>query len=119
MKVLIADDSSMSRKLVLRSLPAVLTDDIRQACNGAEVMEAYHAGLVELLFLDLTMPVMDGFQTLEALKREDANVVVVVISADIQPLARQRVMELGAAAFVAKPVTADAVLSALHRIGVL
>lgn len=66
MKVLIADDSSMSRKLVLRSLPESLTEDIRQACNGAEVMEAYRAGLVELLFLDLTMPVMDGFQTLES-----------------------------------------------------
>lgn len=119
MKVLIADDSSMSRKLVLRSLPAVLTEDTRQACNGVEVMEAYHAGLVELLFLDLTMPIMDGFQTLEALKREDANVVVVVISADIQPQARQRVFDLGAAAFVAKPVTAEAVLNALHVIGVL
>jgi len=119
MKVLIADDSSMSRKMVLRSLPESLTEDVRQACNGAEVMDAYHAGLVDLLFLDLTMPVMDGFQTLEALKREDANVVVVVISADIQPLARQRVFDLGAAAFVAKPVTAEAVVNALHVIGVL
>lgn len=119
MKVLIADDSSMSRKMVLRSLPESLTEDVRQVCNGSEVMEAYHAGQVDLLFLDLTMPVMDGFQTLEALKREDANVVVVVISADIQPLARQRVFDLGAAAFVAKPVTAEAVLNALHVIGVL
>jgi two-component system chemotaxis response regulator CheY len=119
MKVLIADDSSMSRKLVLRSLPASLTEDVSQACNGAEVMTAYHAGLVELLFLDLTMPVMDGFQTLEALRREDANVVVVVISADIQPLVRQRAFDLGAAAFVAKPVTAEAVLDALHLTGVL
>ena len=57
--------------------------------------------------------------TLEALKREDANVVIVVISADIQPLARQRVVDLGAAAFVAKPVTAEALLNALHFIGVL
>ncbi|MCQ9469324.1 response regulator [Pseudomonas alliivorans] len=119
MKVLIADDSSLSRKLVLRSLPASLTEDVSQAGNGAEVMAAYHAGLVELLFLDLTMPVMDGFETLEALKREEANVVVVVISADIQPLARQRVKELGAAAFVAKPVTAEAVFEALHLTGVL
>lgn len=119
MKVLIADDSSMSRKLVLRSLPPSLTADVSQASNGAEVMAAYHAGQVELLFLDLTMPVMDGFQTLEALKHEDANVVVIVISADIQPLARQKVMHLGAAAFVAKPVTTEAVLNALHLTGVL
>lgn len=119
MKVLIADDSSMSRKMVLRSLPESLNAEVGQASNGAEVMAAYHAGEVELLFLDLTMPVMDGFQTLEALKREDANVVTVVISADIQPRARQRAMDLGAAAFVAKPVTAEAVLDALHSTGVL
>jgi len=80
---------------------------------------AYHEGKAEVIFLDLTMPVLDGFQTLEKLKREDANAVVIVISADIQPQAQQRVRELGASAFVKKPITPEAMQKALYEIGLI
>lgn len=69
MKVLIVDDSSMSRKLVLKALPEGFATQITQAANGAEALDAFHDGLAEVIFLDLTMPVMDGFNTLEALKK--------------------------------------------------
>ena len=119
MKVLIADDSSFSRKLLLKALPEVLTNEVSQAANGEEVLAAYEAGQAEIIFLDLTMPVMDGFEALEHLHRRDANVVVIVVSADIQPQARQRVTELGAAAFIKKPISSEAMLATLHEIGVL
>lgn len=109
----------MSRKLVMKALPAELDAVITQAANGEEALAAYHAGHAEVIFLDLTMPVMDGFRTLELLKREDANAVVIVISADIQPQAQQRVRELGAAAFVKKPITPDAMQAALYEIGLV
>lgn len=119
MKVLIADDSSLSRKLLLKALPDVLSAEVSQAANGEEVLAAYAAGQAEIIFLDLTMPVMDGFETLERLHRLDANAVVIVVSADIQPQARQRVIELGAAAFIKKPISSEAMVATLHEIGVL
>jgi CheY-like chemotaxis protein len=119
MKVLIADDSSLSRKLLFKALPDVLTSEVSQAANGEEVLAAYEAGQAEIIFLDLTMPVMDGFEALEHLHRRDANAVVIVVSADIQPQARQRVIELGAAAFIKKPISSEAMLATLHEIGVL
>ena len=85
LKVLIVDDSAMSRKMVMKALPPGFEAEISQAANGEEALAAYHAGNAEVIFLDLTMPVMDGFRALEPLKREDANAVVIVISADIQP----------------------------------
>jgi CheY-like chemotaxis protein len=117
MKVLITDDSSLARKLLLKALPESLTDEVSQAANGEEALAAYEAGQAELMFLDLTMPVMDGFQTLEHLHKIEANVIVV--SADIQPQARELVMALGAAAFIKKPISSEAVLATLHEIGVL
>jgi CheY-like chemotaxis protein len=121
MKVLITDDSSLARKLLLKALPESLTDEVSQAANGEEALAAYEAGQAELMFLDLTMPVMDGFQTLEHLHKIEANVIVIVIvvSADIQPQARELVMALGAAAFIKKPISSEAMLATLHEIGVL
>lgn len=119
LKILIVDDSAMSRKLVMKALPPELEAEISQAANGEEALTAYHAGNAEVIFLDLTMPVMDGFRTLELLKHEDANAVVIVISADIQPQAQQRVRELGAAGFVKKPITPEAMRVALHDVGLI
>ncbi|MCJ8169477.1 response regulator [Atopomonas sediminilitoris] len=119
MKVLIVDDSSMSRKLVMRALPEDFATQITQAGNGVEALEAFHSGAAEVIFLDLTMPVMDGFNTLEALKKEDANAIVIVISADIQPIAQERVRNLGAAAFVKKPITPEAMEQALFDVGLI
>ena len=119
MKVLITDDSSLARKLLLKALPESLTDEVSQAANGEEALAAYEAGQAELMFLDLTMPVMDGFQTLEHLHKIEANVIVIVVSADIQPQARELVMALGAAAFIKKPISSEAMLATLHEVGVL
>ena len=65
----------------------------------------YRDGKASVMFLDLTMPDMSGYQVLETLRHEDLNTFVIVVSADIQPQAQARVRELGAIAFVAKPVT--------------
>lgn len=118
-KILLVDDSAMSRKLVLKALPADLQAVVTQATNGEEALAAFHAGHAEVIFLDLTMPVMDGFRTLEQLKREDANAVVIVISADIQPQAQQRVRDLGAAAFIKKPISPEVIQAALYDVGLI
>ncbi len=59
-----------------------------------------------MLLLDLNMPVMDGYQTLQAIQSEGLNTKVVVISGDVQPEAHDRVKALGAVAFIRKPVSA-------------
>ncbi len=115
--VLVVDDSAMARKMLIKSLPAHWEMEITQASNGQEAIEAYRAGKAEIMFLDLTMPIMDGYQVLEALRQEDMNSLVIVVSADIQPIAQQRVKSLGAIAFVKKPVSAEVIESVLKDYG--
>lgn len=115
--VLVVDDSAMARKMLIKSLPAHWEMEITQASNGQEAVEAYRAGKAEIMFLDLTMPIMDGYQVLEALRQEDMNSLVIVVSADIQPIAQQRVKSLGAIAFVKKPVSAEVIESVLKDYG--
>jgi two-component system chemotaxis response regulator CheY len=117
--LLICDDSNMARKQVQRSLPADWDVNVSLASNGAEAIEAIRAGKAEMMFLDLTMPVMDGYQVLQAIKDEGLDSMVIVISADIQPEAQERVLKLGAMDFIRKPVSPEKLLETLHKFGLL
>lgn len=117
--ILVVDDSAMARKMLIKSLPADWDVEISQAANGIEAIEAYRAGKAAVMFLDLTMPVLDGYSVLETLRKEDLNSMVIVVSADIQPIALQRVMAMGAIAFVKKPVSPEIISSVLKQYGVI
>ncbi|KNH09023.1 Chemotaxis protein CheC - inhibitor of MCP methylation [Candidatus Burkholderia brachyanthoides] len=115
--IVIADDSLLTRKVLTRSLPEDWDVDISYATNGREALELYRAGRASVMFLDLTMPDMTGYQVLEALQHENLNVFVIVVSADVQPMAKERVRSLGAIAFLEKPVTPEALRPVLKEYG--
>lgn len=117
--VLVVDDSPMARKMLIRALPESWDITINQASNGKEALAAYRAGGVDVMFLDLTMPEMDGYQVLETLRKEELNCLVIVVSADIQPTAQERVLGMGAIAFVKKPVNAAEIQTVLKQYGML
>ncbi|EJL6266806.1 response regulator [Vibrio cholerae] len=117
--VTVADDSKMSRKCVIRAIPQTWEVDITEAENGKQAIEKYNSGLADVMFLDLTMPEMDGIEVLEYLHNIDAKCVVIVISADIQPLVQQRVRELGAFTFLQKPLDPASLEATLHEAGLL
>lgn len=117
--LLICDDSNMARKQVARSLPDGWDVEITYATNGVEGIEAVREGRGEMLFLDLTMPEMDGYEVLEAIRAEGMKSVVIVISGDIQPEARERVLKLGALEFIKKPINKEKLTSVLEMFGLL
>ena len=90
--LLICDDSSFARKQMARSLPEAWDVAITYATNGSEGIEAIRAGKGDVLFLDLNMPVMDGYAVLSTIRKEDLPTIVIVVSGDIQPEAREKVM---------------------------
>jgi len=108
----------MARKQVARSLPDGWDVDISFATNGKEGIEAIKAGKGDVLLLDLNMPIMDGYQVLEAIVKEDLPTMVIVISGDIQPEAHQRVTSLGALDFIQKPVNKTKLTEILSVYGI-
>jgi two-component system, chemotaxis family, chemotaxis protein CheY len=118
--VLIVDDSAVSRSIVIRSLPPDWDVAITQASNGCEALAALSQKPHAVVLLDLNMPVMDGYQFLEAVHRSSiAMPIVIVLSGDVQPKAQARVKELGASAFVKKPIRPQNIVDALKQCGVL
>ena len=114
--VLICDDSALARKQMARSLPATLNADITFAIHGKNALEELEKNEFKLMFLDLTMPEMDGFETLEHMQRLGDKTPVVVVSGDIQPKAKERVLALGAKSFIQKPIVKDELKEALKEL---
>lgn len=117
LQVLICDDSSFARKQMARALPPDWHIDLHFACDGLEGLEQIRQGHGEVVFLDLTMPNLDGYGVLEKIRQEDLPAMVIVVSGDIQPDAQDRVKKLGALSFIKKPIDLDKTKALLKEFG--
>lgn len=115
--LVVCDDSNMARKQLIRALPPEWPVTISQASNGQEALQALRQGLGQVMLLDLTMPVMDGYETLAALRAEGLACQVIVVSGDVQDEAVRRVKALGALAFIKKPAEPEILRSTLLELG--
>lgn len=116
-RILICDDSALARKQMAKALPVGLADNIQFAGNGKEALDILRDQKADLLFLDLNMPELDGYQVLEHIRKEDLCVLTIVVSGDIQPEARERVRKLGAIDFIRKPTETGQVVRLLEEYG--
>lgn len=116
--ILICDDSNLARKQMATSLPNDWDVSISFAKNGIEAVDIIRQGKAEIMFLDLNMPEMDGYEVLSAIRKDDLPTMVIVVSGDIQPEAYQRVINLGALEFIKKPVDSDQISRILDKYGI-
>jgi len=108
MKYIVVDDSKLARLSLIKSLKSHVKDaEIYQATNGVEAIELVKKEKPNVAFLDLTMPVMDGYEALPKMLEINPKLKIVVVSADIQDRAKNMVIKLGAQLHVQKPINAD------------
>ena len=111
-KVLIVDDSGLSRRTLRRILE---TEDyeVVEAEDGMTALEVYFLEKPRLVLLDLVMKGMYGLDVLVKLREMDPKALVVIASADIQSSTRKMVDDAGALGFINKPFISKQVLSAV------
>lgn len=107
MKILLIDDSSLSRNILKRSLGE--GHEFIEADNGMRGLELYFLEKPDVVILDLTMPGANGLEILEQLRTMAPDARIIIGSADIQDATRVRAQELGASAYLTKPFTPDRV----------
>lgn len=106
--VLIVDDSKLARIVLGKTLAELKPDWIRlEASNGDEALAAVDKMAVDIAILDFNMPGMDGLEVATELRAAYPDMPIAVITANVQDEIIARVRALNAA-FVAKPVTQDA-----------
>lgn len=112
-KILIVDDSPVSIKIMKSCIPKDQNYELFDAGNGQLGYEKYKEIKPDLTFMDLTMPVMNGFQALEEIIKYDEKALVIIVTADVQVKAIAKAHDLGAFTVVKKPPTKDSIAGAL------
>lgn len=109
-KILIADDVSMNRMLIRSILKSKLEDiEYFEAENGDVVIDIVKNQSIDLLILDLIMPIKDGFETLSYLKNSEEyhHIPVIVNSALSEISSIEKTLEMGATEYFTKPFSPD------------
>ncbi len=115
-KVLIVDDENlivMSTQMVLESIGY----EVVAALDGQEALEKAASESPDLILLDIMMPGMDGWETLERLKAdpETAPIPVIVFTAREHSKGRQRSIEMGAVEYFRKPFEPDDLIELVEQ----
>ncbi|MFA6144945.1 MAG: response regulator [Sulfurimonas sp.] len=117
MKVLVVDDSKLARLSLIKVLKEFEPSaEIFEGENGAIAVELFKSERPRVVFLDLTMPVMDGYEALKIIMEIDPKAQVVVVSADIQTQAHEFVLKIGAKMMVPKPINSEKMLAVLQQL---
>jgi two-component system chemotaxis response regulator CheY len=114
-KILIVDDSPIARKMLKSCLPKDQGFEFHEACDGREGVEKYKSFCPDLTFMDLTMPVMTGYEAIVEIIKHDRNALIVVVTADVQLKAIKTVLDSGAYMVLRKPLKKEDLLVALSK----
>ena len=114
-KILIVDDSPIARKILKSCIPKDRDYGLYEAGDGQDGLNKFTEIRPDVTFLDITMPVMDGIQALEEIKKIDADAVIIMCTADVQPKSILKVAALGALTVIKKPPSKETIQEALLK----
>jgi two-component system alkaline phosphatase synthesis response regulator PhoP len=114
-KILVVDDESHIRLLIEQTLEELEDQgvEILTADNGADALELIKSVKPNLVFLDVMMPKMNGFDVCRTVKQDlgMTDVFIVLLTAKGQEYDRQRGAEMGANVYMTKPFDPDELLA--------
>ncbi len=119
-KILIADDEPHLRTLIQQALEELEDEGVEllTASNGQEAIDAIQIERPALIFLDVMMPKMNGFDVCQAIRSSPAvrSMYIVLLTAKGQEFDRQRGREAGADLFMTKPFDPDTLLEKARQV---
>jgi CheY-like chemotaxis protein len=106
-KILVVEDNEESRLIFVWQLRRFGAFDIREATNGQEALEWIMREPPQVVFLDLKMPVMDGWETarrIRALAEPLRQLPIVAVTAQAMPGDREKALAAGCDEYISKPI---------------
>lgn len=116
LRILLAEDDAMLRMLTEKSL-SELGAEIESYDNGQKALSAFQTGQFDLVLTDLMMPVMDGHELTKSLRAIGAQTPIVAVTAAVIGEETERLLKVGANAFISKPITPAKLKETLASIG--
>ncbi len=119
LNVLICDDEAIGRHLIRRAASKAFNCRIIEATDGLEALDALQTESIDVVVMDLEMPVLGGLQVLRAMRASHAldTIPVVIISAKNETSTVLEAVKLHVEDIIAKPIDLEALITRFVRLG--
>lgn len=118
MRVLLVDDSAFMRHIVKNIVIAAGHEVVGEGENGQIGVELYEALKPDVVFLDITMPIMSGIDAVKVIRQKNPEANVVMCSAMGQQWLVMDAIKSGATEFIVKPFKPETIVNLLKRMKV-
>jgi two-component system chemotaxis response regulator CheY len=119
-KIMVIDDSSIVRGMLKKviGLSGLDVQEVIEAADGKQALEKLAGGLVDLAFLDINMPVMNGMEFMEKVRSDESmkTLPVVVVSTEGSQDRINRMKELEVRHYLRKPVTPEQISTVVKEL---
>ena len=118
LNILVVDDSRVMREMIVACLRGVDGLQFSQAASGLEAIERLSLGTFDLMFLDLNMPDIGGFEVVEFVRAQDKlkELPIIVVTTRGEEATRTQALALGASRFMTKPFNPEDVVAELRSL---
>jgi len=112
--ILLVDEVTESRSMLVNVLSPI-GFNVQESANGHDALEKLQTFKADIILVDLIMPVVDGYETVELIRElpDFSDVPIIAISANVFPEDRQKSIEIGCDEFIPKPIDIEHFLQRL------
>jgi two-component system chemotaxis response regulator CheY len=115
---LVVEDSPMMRQLLVFALSRVKNLKVVEADDGVDGLRKLAAGKFDIILTDINMPIMDGLKLVKRIRidpvHKDTPVIIITTEGSVED--RKRAIELGANAYITKPIQAPQVIAKVKEL---
>ena len=115
---LVVEDSPMMRQLLVLALSRLKSVHVTEADDGVDGLRKLAAGKFDIIMTDINMPIMDGLKLVKRVRSDPTHkdVPIIVITTEGSSEDRQRALQLGANAYITKPIQAPQVIAKVKEL---
>lgn len=115
---LIVEDSPMMRQLLVFALARVKSLRVTEADDGVDALRKLAAAKFDIIITDINMPIMDGLKLVKRIRSDQVHkdTPIVIITTEGSQEDRQRALQLGANAYITKPIQAPQVIAKVKEL---
>ena len=116
MVAVIADDSNILRFTIKEMLLKCGITTVHEATNGYDAVDLFKKHKPDIVTLDVSMDILDGFEALKQIMEYDPNAKVIMISSISQDIIIKSAIEIGASNYIVKPFSQEQITTAVKRL---
>ncbi len=118
--ILIVDDSSVVRKVLIKTfgMTSIDVNQFHQAENGKAALEIINSNWIDVIFLDINMPVMNGMEFMTHLNADQTNkdIPVIIVSTEGSKERKEELALKGVKAYLRKPVSPEELARTIEQV---